>query len=337
MAKKRKALTQYSDYYDMLSDDVRMQAYEKAISEKVKVGDIVVDLGAGTGILGFLALRAGASKVYSIEKSDAIDLAEAVAERNGFSDSIVFLNENSKDVELPEKADIIISETLGVFGLDESTLDFTVDARQRMLKPDGILLPQSLELELAPVEASHCQKKLDFWKSVQGIDFGPAREVFSRKIMNEEISSDLWLADPATFGHVNFYEVENDSYTNKVLFHFKRSGTVHGIAGWFKLHLTDKVNLSTSPKAPATHWKQAFFPLQETVQVIAGDIMEFTMQISPKEELSDDTCISYNFRCTQIAKNPPLTPRNQAQTRVKVGRNEPCPCGSGLKYKKCCG
>jgi uncharacterized protein YecA (UPF0149 family) len=21
----------------------------------------------------------------------------------------------------------------------------------------------------------------------------------------------------------------------------------------------------------------------------------------------------------------------------KVGRNEPCPCGSGKKYKKCCG
>jgi uncharacterized protein YecA (UPF0149 family) len=22
---------------------------------------------------------------------------------------------------------------------------------------------------------------------------------------------------------------------------------------------------------------------------------------------------------------------------VKIGRNEPCPCGSGKKYKKCCG
>lgn len=22
---------------------------------------------------------------------------------------------------------------------------------------------------------------------------------------------------------------------------------------------------------------------------------------------------------------------------AKVGRNDPCPCGSGLKYKKCCG
>jgi preprotein translocase subunit SecA len=29
-----------------------------------------------------------------------------------------------------------------------------------------------------------------------------------------------------------------------------------------------------------------------------------------------------------------LTPRTNA---AKVGRNDPCPCGSGKKYKKCCG
>ncbi len=31
--------------------------------------------------------------------------------------------------------------------------------------------------------------------------------------------------------------------------------------------------------------------------------------------------------------NPPTPSRNL----VKVGRNDPCPCGSGRKYKKCCG
>ncbi|MBA3472767.1 MAG: SEC-C domain-containing protein [Rubrobacter sp.] len=30
----------------------------------------------------------------------------------------------------------------------------------------------------------------------------------------------------------------------------------------------------------------------------------------------------------------PLTP---SRNPVKVGRNDPCPCGSGRKYKKCCG
>ncbi|NCU18168.1 hypothetical protein GW534_10615 [Bacillus sp. P1(2020)] len=29
--------------------------------------------------------------------------------------------------------------------------------------------------------------------------------------------------------------------------------------------------------------------------------------------------------------------QTSTQNKVKVGRNDPCPCGSGKKYKKCCG
>jgi preprotein translocase subunit SecA len=37
--------------------------------------------------------------------------------------------------------------------------------------------------------------------------------------------------------------------------------------------------------------------------------------------------------------DPPLpdTPVDQAHRRQDSGRNDPCPCGSGKKYKKCCG
>ena len=30
-------------------------------------------------------------------------------------------------------------------------------------------------------------------------------------------------------------------------------------------------------------------------------------------------------------------PRQPVRAENKVGRNAPCPCGSGLKYKRCCG
>ena len=32
-----------------------------------------------------------------------------------------------------------------------------------------------------------------------------------------------------------------------------------------------------------------------------------------------------------------LNPPEAAKAQVKTGRNEPCPCGSGKKYKRCCG
>lgn len=46
---------------------------------------------------------------------------------------------------------------------------------------------------------------------------------------------------------------------------------------------------------------------------------------------------------SELVKNPPRTPTNQQQSKSapkvmkKIGRNDPCSCGSGKKYKHCCG
>jgi yecA family protein len=42
-------------------------------------------------------------------------------------------------------------------------------------------------------------------------------------------------------------------------------------------------------------------------------------------------------RSEPVARVPPLPSPRPATTHPGVGRNEPCPCGSGKKYKKCCG
>ena len=42
-----------------------------------------------------------------------------------------------------------------------------------------------------------------------------------------------------------------------------------------------------------------------------------------------------NREPTHVFRPPPATPF--AAPSGKVGRNDPCPCGSGKKYKKCCG
>ncbi len=42
--------------------------------------------------------------------------------------------------------------------------------------------------------------------------------------------------------------------------------------------------------------------------------------------------ICYNRAFTGSCEKPNL----EIRIADKVGRNEPCPCGSGLKYKKCC-
>ncbi|MBQ7225236.1 MAG: SEC-C domain-containing protein [Clostridia bacterium] len=42
-----------------------------------------------------------------------------------------------------------------------------------------------------------------------------------------------------------------------------------------------------------------------------------------------------NFGAKQ--NKPAKQVKQPVRAEQKVGRNEPCPCGSGKKYKKCCG
>lgn len=329
MQKFRKAVTLFSDYYDMMADRVRMEAYEKAISQTVRQGDIVLDLGCGPGILSFLAVKAGAKKVYAIEKMDSINLAREIAKRNGIADKIVFIEGVSKDVTLPEKVDVIVSETLGSFAVEENTLEFTIDARKRFLKQDGRLIPEALKLWVAPVENSRAYEKMAFWKDVAGFDFSYAGEELTKRLLIEDIDKKDFLSEPQVYKGIDLVEADNPSINEKLKFEFSRTAVLHGFAGWFQALLTDDVLIDTAPSSPKTHWKQAFFPIKEPVNVKKGDYVIIDMKVLPKTDRTDDTIISYDYFCSQREES--------ASVKNKISRNDPCPCGSGKKYKKCCG
>jgi uncharacterized protein len=46
--------------------------------------------------------------------------------------------------------------------------------------------------------------------------------------------------------------------------------------------------------------------------------------------------VASQWRRQTMERQMPASRATDARTRLNVGRNDPCPCGSGLKYKKCC-
>ena len=70
----------------------------------------VLDIGTGTGLLAFICLRAGAKRVHAVERSPAIKWARQLAERHGWTDRITFHNEDSRDLDLPEKVNVVVSD-----------------------------------------------------------------------------------------------------------------------------------------------------------------------------------------------------------------------------------
>jgi len=302
MAKQRKTLTLFDDYYEMMSDRVRVDAYARAIAQAVQPGDVVVDLGAGLGLLTLMALRAGAARVYAIEKADSIELARAVVEHNGLTERVVFLHGNSKEMFLPERADVLVSETLGSFGIDENTLAFTADARDRFLKPDGRMVPERIRPWLAPVQSPDGHERVDFWHDVAGFDYSPALDQQRGRMSLVTFTEGDLLAPRQCLADLDLRAVDGDTLARKLLFPIQRPGTLHGLAGWFEADLGGGGAINTAPEAPATHWQQAFFPFLHSIEVVVGDYLEVTLEAGPKADLSDDTTVRYDYRCTQISK-----------------------------------
>ncbi len=128
----------------MICDRVRTESFRRAINSVVRPGDIVLDVGAGSGILSMFAARAGAARVYAVERTSIAVLAEQLAAANEVAETVNVIHGDITDIELPEQVDVIVSEWLGGFGIDEGMLAPVIAARDRWLKPGGVMIPRSV-------------------------------------------------------------------------------------------------------------------------------------------------------------------------------------------------
>ena len=270
-------MTKYTDFINyhlsMLVDDVRTSAYRQAISQVVKSGDVVVDVGCGSGILTLLACRAGARHVYAIESEPVIEMAKLVAGQNGFQDKVTFFHDVSFKVDIPERADVIVTETMGTFGFEEGILGSLTDARDRFLKESGKLIPHRLELFLVPVELPQFYEHvIDFWVTgCQGLDFSPVRELTVNNFHPLKLHDGTFLSEPTRVEQVVLGETKNTEVEAKLSVFANRRGRLHGLAGWFNAELMPGLAVSNGPGARASHWGLAFFPIDKPVAVERGN------------------------------------------------------------------
>ncbi|MDI1465185.1 methyltransferase domain-containing protein [Catellatospora sp. KI3] len=139
-----KAFTTY-DIQACLYDARRVQYLQEAISRTVKPGDVAVDAGSGTGLLGLFAAQAGAERVYCLEfNPDFIPVIEENARRNGLADRIIAVHADATSHDLPEQVDVVISEVISAGFFYEPQLQITNNLR-RFLKPGGAMIPMGMQ------------------------------------------------------------------------------------------------------------------------------------------------------------------------------------------------
>jgi SAM-dependent methyltransferase len=267
--------TRLLDFHRFLlaETDVRLDRFRQAIAERVKPGDTVLDLGTGTGILAFLACRAGARRVYAVDNAAVIEWARLMARANGFEDRIVFLGRPSQDIELPEHVDLVVADIFGLCGLYEGGIRSLMDVRDRFLKPGGVMIPKAFEMFVAPVEVpAHYRRHIDCWNSRRhGFDWSAMRQLAVNNRYPVLVKPRALLAEAAVVAAVDVAGVTAAALSGEVCLTVRRTGTMHGLCGWFTSALSDEVALTNRPGATTTNYAQAFFPVERPIPLSPGD------------------------------------------------------------------
>jgi hypothetical protein len=271
------------EHREYLSDPNRLDAYSRAIAELVKPGDVVVDLGAGTGIMGLLACRAGAGRVYCIEETSLIGLAREIFQANGFADRVTFIKDLSTHITLPEKADVVVADQIGRFGFEAGVLEFFSDARQRFLNRGGVLVPSRIDLMVAPVEHEELWGQIEFWdQRPAGFDFRPARKIAVNTGYPIKLRPQDLLASPRVIVSLATEECPASISGIETSMEVERAGTLHGIGGWFRAQLSPSFTMSNGPlDAARIGRRNVYFPIDRPVAVEKGDRVRVTMTIQP--------------------------------------------------------
>ncbi|XP_052199865.1 protein arginine N-methyltransferase PRMT10 [Diospyros lotus] len=306
---------------EMLCDRVRMDAYYNAVFENKHHfnGKTVLDVGTGSGILAIWAGQAGARKVYAVEATKMSEHARELVKANKLQDVVEVIEGSIEDIILPEKVDVIISEWMGYFLLRESMFDSVICARDRWLKPTGVMYPSHARMWLAPMRSGLGDQKMsdfegdmDDWfcfldetKAYYGVDMSVLTKPFSEEQDKYYLQTALWnnLHPNQVIGTASIIkEIDCLTATVNDILNVRASvlssisakeTKLCGFAGWFDVHFRgskenpaeQEIELTTAPSEDyGTHWGQQVFLLHPPVCLSEGDDLNVNFSMERSRE-----------------------------------------------------
>lgn len=272
----------------LIADTARNDAFFRALKAVIEPGKTVVaDIGAGTGLLGLMASKLGAKEVFLFETAEVAGVAAQVLKANK-AKRCHLIPCHSTEFDDKLAVDVIVSETLGNYALEENIIATLADARSRFLKPGGTIIPSRIEQFVAPVVAPRIDDELRAWQRVgHGLDLAPAqvmtlnnayvRLLKSAELLDNAASAILWDT-------IDLARESRAKRKGQAEWHLSKPATIYGFAVWWTAELSPGVSLSTAPSAPKTHWEQLYFPLAAPIEAKARDQVGVDLRSNSSEE-----------------------------------------------------
>jgi SAM-dependent methyltransferase len=263
----------------LLGDRVRNSAFSAALQHAiVRNKSIVLDIGSGTGFLSFLAEQLGAKECWLVENGDVAELSERLAIANNMK-RCRFVYGHSNDVPLP-KADVIVSETLGNYALEEGIIG-TMNGAHEYLKKGGHIIPRSIRQFVCPVISPRLQKSIDVWDVGYDLNFDAARSISLQNMYVKTLKKSDVLdhgKEAKAWDDIDFGMKNDDRRSATVEWTMRGTTTIHGLGLWWESVLAPGVTLSTSPLAKPTHWEQIYLPLLQPIRCQRSSIFRLTLE-----------------------------------------------------------
>ncbi|KAJ6372166.1 hypothetical protein OIU76_026618 [Salix suchowensis] len=289
---------------EMLKDAVRTKTYQNVIYQnKFLFKDkVVLDVGAGTGILSLFCAKAGAAHVYAVECSHMANMAKEIVESNGFSNVITVLKGKIEEIELPvAKVDIIISEWMGYFLLFENMLNSVLYTRDKWLVNDGIVLPDKTSLYLTAIEdAEYKEDKIEFWNNVYGFDMTCIKKQAMGEPLVDTVDQNQIVTNCQLLKTMDISKmVSGDtSFTAPFKLVAERDDYIHALVAYFDVSFTKchkLMGFSTGPRSRATHWKQTVLYLEDVLTICQGEALSGSMTVAPNKKNPRDVDIMIKY------------------------------------------
>lgn len=218
---------------ECLLDKKRVNVFRRAIKEVVKLGDTVLDVGTGSGILALLSVAAGAKKVYAIEiAEDVADFARLNIKSNNLSSKIEIISVDIKDFNFPHGVDVVTAELLDTCLVAEQQAHALNSLRKKeIISSDTRLIPYRFDcaVELIEYDFNFYGFQLPF--VIQARNFG----------VNEKIRQRL--SSLRIFKEINFNNFIDTDVSERILIKVKYDGLLNAIRLKSKTYLSTKMTI----------------------------------------------------------------------------------------------
>ena len=266
----------------MMNEAHRNDAYFEGIKTAVQPGKLVLEIGAGSGLLSMMAAKLGATQVVACEAEPLVaQTATEIVKTNGFADTVSIVSKISYDVavgkDLPEKADVLIHEIFDSAIIGEHVLPAIEDAKKRLLKPEALIVPHAASIMIALMGGEAAGQYLRI-ESSHGFDLSRFNSISSKKIpfYREDIAL-VPMSTPVDAFRFDFMNQDSYPKEDKILeLTATAEGPCYGVVQWIRIEL-DTTTIWENPPTDirsTTAWQRTIYRFDQPLQLTKGMVVK---------------------------------------------------------------